>query len=491
MKMQFLFGLIAFTFAQTPDRTFRLLKDDRKNIDFVPYTPEQRVQVAKNIDAMMKIYYHREQKIEVYGKEYGKEYDPLPRVAKILERSASMTDSEFHYAFSEVFHSMRDFHLNYNMPAPHACFAAVQPVSFSLVEENLSGQRKVKVVVKSFSTQPEVLALIGSALSRINIGDELITIDGITFDQYVEKEKFLVGGANESGALRAALGQISAVGGRYSPMPKKDDVTFQLKAYKSGNVYTVTVPWIARRRTKCYDDARAFIDGGMVSESFAGYSPTGKGISNSNLELETFKETFRNNQVQFELKDTADPIIKWGIYKPESKNLGVLFIDGFTPADGDDAKVTRLIHSLLVNQLKNTNALILDLRENGGGSGLMADLIPQLFVTATNATVSRAVNHPFNRALFTSLSDTAFLQAFSQTRESDKYTPWVPGTSQAEFRRYGMAYTKPVGVFTSGSCYSACDYFSANMQDTGAALIFGEDQFSGAGYFYLTIVGQM
>jgi hypothetical protein len=483
-----LFPLLAgFAAAQTADRTFGLLKDDRKLVLHVPYTPEQRVQVAKNINELFKIYYHREQKINVYGKEYGREYDPIPRAQKILQNAANMTDAEFHYGFAEIFSSMRDFHLNYNQPAPHACLAAVQAVNFGVIESKAwfgLGQRKNTVVVRSFATQPEAVALAGEALKQIEIGDELITVDGLDFDQIVEKRKFLAGGANESGALRSVLRQLSVIGGRYNRMPEKDDVTYVFKSYKTGKRYTVTLPWILRARKTCYETAKAFIDGGMVSNSFTEYVPTGKGISKANEELLTYKETFwgpKKPQEPFVLKDTSDPIIKWGIYKPESKKLGVLFIEGFTPVDGDDYKVTLLIRSLLLNELKDTNGLIIDIRENGGGSGLMSDMIPQLFLPSTNATASRAINHPNNRALFEGTNDLAFLSAMDQTKNGERYTPWVPGTPQSQLRKYGMAYVKPVGVFTSGECYSACDYFSANMQDVGGVIIFGEDKFTGAG----------
>jgi hypothetical protein len=477
--------LAAFAAGQTADRTFGLLKDDRKLVLHVPYTPEQRVQVAKNINDLFKIYYHREQKINIYGKEYGREYDPIPRAEKILQNAANMTDAEFHYGFAEIFSSMRDFHLNYNQPAPHACLAAVQAVNFGVIEnKSWLGQRRNTVVVRSFSTQPEALALTGDVLKQIAIGDELITVDGLDFDQLVEKRKFIAGGANESGALRSVLRQMSVIGGRFNQMPEKDEVTYVFKSYKTGKRYTVTLPWILRARKTCYETAKAFIDGGMVSNSFTEYAPTGKGISKANEELLTYKETFWGSgkpQEPFVLKDTSDPIIKWGIYKPESKKLGVLFIEGFTPVDNDDFKVTLLIRSLLLNELKDTNGLIIDIRENGGGSGLMSDLIPQLFLPTTNATASRAINHPFNRALFEGVGDASFLEAMDQTKEGERYTPWVPGTPQSILRKYGMAYVKPVGVFTSGECYSACDYFSANMQDVGGVIIFGEDKFSGAG----------
>lgn len=45
----------------------------------------------------------------------------------------------------------------------------------------------------------------------------------------------------------------------------------------------------------------------------------------------------------------------------------------------------------------------------------------------------------------------------------------------------GQSYLKPVGVFTNGRCYSACEIFAANMKDNKIATIFGEDSTTGGG----------
>jgi hypothetical protein len=79
-----------------------------------------------------------------------------------------------------------------------------------------------------------------------------------------------------------------------------------------------------------------------------------------------------------------------------------------------------------------------------------------------------------------SLIDTyRFHIAYTQVAPGDVYTMPVPLGSNSN--DYGNAYAKPVGVLNNGHCYSACDLFSANMQDTGAAIIFGEDGATGAG----------
>ncbi len=76
--------------------------------------------------------------------------------------------------------------------------------------------------------------------------------------------------------------------------------------------------------------------------------------------------------------------------------------------------------------------------------------------------------------------------AYKNAPAGSRYTFPVSMDSFEECNSYGTAYTKPVAVFTNAQCiylyyffkyvgYSACDLFAANMQDSDAAIIIGED----------------
>jgi hypothetical protein len=77
------FALLSETsLASTGNYTFTLLKQERPNITFVPYTAEQRQEVTNTMNSLMSIYVHREQKIAYYGKDFP-EIDPVPRVREL------------------------------------------------------------------------------------------------------------------------------------------------------------------------------------------------------------------------------------------------------------------------------------------------------------------------------------------------------------------------------------------------------------------------
>lgn len=113
----------------------------------------------------------------------------------------------------------------------------------------------------------------------------------------------------------------------------------------------------------------------------------------------------------------------------------------------------------------------------------IADNLMQFFTTNGEPTEARALVAPINEKIFleTPMGGAGWKESYSEVKPGDKYTPLVKFGKEGTFSYYGQAYVKPVGVFTDAHCYSSCDIFAANMQDSGAAIIFGEDPQTGAG----------
>ncbi|KAJ3336539.1 hypothetical protein HDU91_001750, partial [Kappamyces sp. JEL0680] len=186
----------------------------------------------------------------------------------------------------------------------------------------------------------------------------------------------------------------------------------------------------------------------------------------------------------FPIQNTRWDSIKWGIYKPESKNLGIIYLSAFAPTSSEATAATLLIASILENQMANVTAVLIDVRNNGGGYVDLADFLPQLFAVNINITRSRALMHPFNGQIF--LNSTGFVSqnwtdGYRNSDPAKPYSNLVRFTSNQAANQIGQAFTKPIGVFHNANCYSACDMFAANMQDNAAATIFSEDLTSGAG----------
>lgn len=186
----------------------------------------------------------------------------------------------------------------------------------------------------------------------MNIGDIVLKINGKTFDQYVESVKWSTGGNDESGALRGALMYLVARSGRLMKIPEENHVTYEMQSYNNpSKKYTVTLPWIASRRDDCFrkytsfqqeishsGNTGRFRDRITIPKKPLKMDPVEikrnlkKNLNKMrNIQLDNYKEFFPANPTAARVvfTNTVDPILKWAIYAPESKNMGILSISSF------------------------------------------------------------------------------------------------------------------------------------------------------------------
>jgi hypothetical protein len=158
----------------------------------------------------------------------------------------------------------------------------------------------------------------------------------------------------------------------------------------------------------------------------------------------------RETPEQLALRRDRARVNNFGFEKVErlAGNVGYLEIRGFAdPAIASETAVAAM------NFLANADALIIDLRRNGGGSPGMVQLVSSyLFDESTH------------------LNSLYFRPA---DRTSQFWTlPYVPG------RRFGQE--KPVYVLTSERTFSAAEEFSYNLQNLKRATIVGDTTGGGA-----------
>lgn len=129
------------------------------------------------------------------------------------------------------------------------------------------------------------------------------------------------------------------------------------------------------------------------------------------------------------------------------RNIGYLKFDMFGPP-----AICAPTASAAMNLLAHTRALIIDLRENGGGDPAMVDfIVSYLFDTHEH------VNDLYNR------SDDATTQYWT--------LPWVPGDRLT---------TQPVYVLTSHGTFSGAEEFTYDLKNLKRATIVGETTGGGA-----------
>jgi len=145
------------------------------------------------------------------------------------------------------------------------------------------------------------------------------------------------------------------------------------------------------------------------------------------------------------------PQLNYGVERVERLEGNVAYLDlrVFPPIDmgGDTIRAA-------MNTVADMDALIIDLRANGGGIGDTADLVASYLFGTERQPLTGIYDRP---------SDT-LTQSFTH--------PYVPGP------RFGPE--KPVIVLISGKTFSAAEALAYNLQALGRATIIGETSAGGA-----------
>lgn len=145
--------------------------------------------------------------------------------------------------------------------------------------------------------------------------------------------------------------------------------------------------------------------------------------------------------------------------------IGYLRIDGFSGSQDD------FLLSQTMDRLANTNGLILDLRQNGGGD-LSGDRIIERLIT--NSVVRYKRSERLNDYILSQRPEN-----FGLTPDATGlFSTWHDLTVDPLTNRH---YAKPVVALISPYCFSACDTFATALKVNGLATFIGESTGGGTG----------
>ncbi|KAI8808148.1 hypothetical protein BJ742DRAFT_853811 [Cladochytrium replicatum] len=471
-----------------------LFANRKKDFDaFAKYSPEARQFVADSIKKMFGIYVNLDSKLASIGPraDYRKVLDTLVADAK------NLSDSEFHNTMSKMFRSLRDLHTNYFFPDPHNCATVFLPVRFELSKTS-DPIKDPKPVVFARSI-PAITALTPS-IADVEFGDVLELYDGKTFVELYELLQDEPGGTNLSGGYRRLVDFLCNRNGRVMPFPSTDSVKLQMARYDDSGTfvkrYTIEVPWLISFSTDVCEKTVASVNGNPIKppstdasrESDLEARKEFKNPVMKNEDFETFLSFYPEEAYTIPLTTTGSSILSWTKYRANSCNIGIIRLASFSPQEPfyQTGEFIFLFQSLLVNELADTEGLIIDITNNGGGFVFIADDIPQLFLRRGEFRTGgfKAIVSPENTAYIEKVTGGKgeLYQAYQKAlANGDKYTEPIPFTSKKETNALGTAYIKPVVVYNNGRCYSACDLFSSYMQDNDLGFVIGEDGETGAG----------
>lgn len=476
---------IATGFAQAEIRT-NYLSNVRPLIKFNELTRTEKVLLAQQSQLVLRdLYVNRYQKNEYYGTNpnFSGHVDPAAKVQSVVNAIDSLSTADLHKNLSQIFVSQRDLHLNYNFPLPHAAFISFLPFNFARTASATNSNE-----VRISSIYGVFFDVFFPDQRKPQIGDLVLEYDGLPIKQAVDKEVINGNGANLYAGFSRALQTMTFTSQASSLPPAKDRINLKLKSAQTGEEYSITIPWMSQ-----YDDAD-------LSPTFSATNST-KAISATTamqalaMSNEPFQERYnqfveknlQQDQGAFAKQATTEPSIKWAIVNRGSKKVGYISIASFVPSRVTDNGALTIIANLLRNQLAATDALVVDVRNNGGGSIVYADKLPQMFMPGNASTNSaRFLNTALN---FNFLNQDIFkqywpnwVQLITDARNTNnRYSKTGVFTVPQDANSMGQMYYKPVGVLANARSYSATDLFTCAMQDNGAATVFGEDPKTGAG----------
>lgn len=426
---------------------YTTLELNRSKIKFPKYSPETKKLVFNQAKMILNdVFVHRDLKI----KDFGQAANAKPRLDALEKKLATVSDNEFHGTMTDIFRDLKDLHTIYYLPRPFACYESFLPVFFKHVK---LANGKSGYAITDYHVKKEIADLIPKPFN-VAIGDMVISYNGKPIDSVVKAAMPESYGANTEAQFRLAQDDVRYFNHEIDPLPKDNFVTMEFQNAK-GERYKHKLPFISWSNEECL-------------QSSTTQSPL----------------HFNKKRMGSVKGETEEPILYWHINRPSFGNFGYIEISSFTPEVLSDDQTAIKIRDLLLNELKDTDGLVFDLRSNGGGQIPLAEKIIQLFSPKEVEPLKYILRNTETNYVYYKKSD--YQDAYTDLLETARSlgTPFTaPGTisNKAEINDLGMVYFKPVAVFVNSKCYSACEVFAAQVQDHGVGTIFGEDKQTGGG----------
>lgn len=446
----------AIAFAPCPTET---VKDFLTKAQEHDLTLDERTKLVQQAIKMLSGFYaHLPLKRAMYG------VDPLERLRLLSHRLTQLGGgaqpgggAQFHAEMRDIFASLRDMHTVYYLPDPYASAHAWLPFKVEACVED--GRRKyiVSNIVDGF---------VHSTFGR---GVEILSVDGIP----VERAAELAGrhGSNPAAQLALGLARLSYRALLWEPPPQEDLVLIHYRA--GGQELEISIPW-------------------SIS-TLPGTCDVEPPICNEVEQLQRFRKflyaPFENCSAfgTPERIPTPDGVFGYiRIFSFEKDLLGDdLFVETFKG---------------LVAGLADTKGLIVDVRDNGGGSTRASERIIQ-FLTPQRPIVP-------SRLYFVATPETLKFCRLPPALDPDKPSvttlgpggleDWVDSIQQAlqsggtfsKALQYtpndacnespSFSFPGPVIVVTSALSYSSAEFFAAGFQDHGG-MVLGVDETTGGG----------
>ncbi|OAJ43044.1 hypothetical protein BDEG_26429 [Batrachochytrium dendrobatidis JEL423] len=443
---------------------------------------------------------------------HGQEANPYPALEHIRNNIETLTDKQLQLGLLDAFTRTRDAHTFMTLAGPYSCFYVTTGIFFQFID-GPGDMIQDPTIVVSKPVNREIFDLLrNTAYSRIRVGDQLVSINGLTFYQWKNKHRNVIGGSTESHSQRLALKYLTSRHGSHTPLPSEDSIKLKLKS-RGGIIYEVDALHMSKHRYSCWKyssklytqltgvtlDIHLQNTAAVKSNSHALPTTTlddHTTSSQSTMSLVAARHIRKRNQnsqdqdtgrlskrdLWITFYETSILELSWTIWKPDSQNMGIIKLTSFectsrTTNTQESSEGVLEVERLLTTVLKDTNSILIDIREGGGGSMDFANAIPQLFKSNIEPFKVKYLRNEVTFKIFVKspIDSMSSRNAWSETHDDSKYSVLHDFTDPEMISTCSKVYTKPMGVFTSGNCASACEIVAGTVQSYDIGTVFDPD----------------
>jgi hypothetical protein len=444
---------------------------------------ERRLLVDQALVLLDQNYVHLPLKVAMHA------VNPVQRLRLLRARLERQTDetmdpeTRFHAEMSEIFHSVRDLHTNYLLPAPFAGKIAYLPFQ---IEEYFEGEERRYVVSRlvqgysapGFAPGVDVTYWNGipiaravdinaarfagsNAAARRTRGVESLTIRPLRIHLPPDEQWVTVGYVDEDGEERELREKWLVADNLPSFVPDPDDVSET----------TVSLGLDLGAEEASLARKLLYAPHVVEQETTGEMPPATRGPVAEGADLPTsMPGVFRARTVS-----------------TTSGTFGQIRIFTFSVND-PAAFVAEFVR--LAEQLPQ-NGLIVDVRGNGGGHIFASEFTLQT-LTPRHITPEpvQFINTSLNLRIVKKHKDNPtnqidlgpWYRSIEQAIETGAaFSHAFPITPEEGANAIGQVYSGPVVLVTDARCYSATDIFAAGFKDHAIGPVLGVDENTGAG----------
>lgn len=343
----------------------------------------------------------------------GVDWDTLYRQAK-KEMMTVETEAEYYTVLLRMISRVHDGHVGVYVSNPLIDIYYYMPLSFTEVEGD-------KIVV-SFVSRTKLLEP-----ASIQLGDELVAIDGQSVETIIRRNMEMVSGSTARMRRRKAVNALNDWF-FFDRLPEKNP-RLTLRKLATNELYNIEVPWL---------------------------------IYNNGVD-----PSLKDRKVEYDIREDVEARVLPG-------NIGYLRVSAmmtdFIPMEEYIAYIRTQLEFLL-----NTDGLVIDVRDNGGGYGSVGDVIVSYLIN--QPVVLNRTSPRLSKALL--IERPGYFGWYELISYNSEFSLWKENIIEPVSEE--LRYKGKVVTLINAGCFSACDIFADSLASNHLSIIAGEATGGGSG----------